>query len=975
MATPQKQRQLFETSEMPTASAKSDEVVEQAPPFDANTPLTGRTVFAIDSHSLIYQVFHALPEMTGPRGQPVAAVHGYLRDLCDIVEKQKPDYLACTFDLSEITFRNELFTEYKAHREEMPGDLQSQVGEIRRFLAALGLPVLECAGFEADDIMAGIAKMATEQLGKCVLVTSDKDCRQLINDRVCVYLIRKNLFYGAPELMADWGIRPDQVVDFQAMVGDPVDNVPGIPLIGPKAAKELLEKYGSLESILDHAHEVSGQKKKENLLNGRDRAMLSRELVKLRDDAPLEIDWPRLRPGLGDAAAVNALCQELGFRQLGHRLVRVFCGGDAAAAAPESSAGELKDVAGDSEVPAPIAATSDAMPAFEEAPWNVRYETIATEEALLALVAEMEKQPRLSIDTETTSQYPRRAEIVGYALSWVPDVAYYVPVKAPPGEPQIEPAKAAAILKPVLERADIAKVGQNLKYDIIVLRGAGIDVQGVSFDTLMADFLLEPGIRSHSLDELSARYLQHTTVKIDSLIGSGKNQKRMDEAPVEKVSWYAAEDADVALKLTDKLGPRIEESGFSKLFYEIEMPLVDVLAEIEFNGFKIDADLLRAMGEKFAKLLETFKAEIYAIAGREFNIDSRIQLSALLFEELGLPVLKKTKTGASTDAEVLEDLAKLHPLPKKIIEYRQVAKLKSTYVDALPEQVIPATGRIHTSLKQDVAATGRLSSTDPNLQNIPIRSELGRDIRSAFLPGHEGWKLLSADYSQIELRVLAHFCQDAALMAAFRDKEDIHTRVAAQVHKVSASEVDREMRRRAKAINFGIIYGQSAFGLSKALDISQQEATTFIEAYFAQYPSVGKFMDTVLDECRKKGYVETILGRRRPVEGVRPQAVRVNSKQKTLPERIAINSVIQGSAADMIKKAMIGIHRRLKSENFAAKMLLQVHDELVFEFPPEEQSRLVALVKEEMGRFEGFTIPLQIDVKVGPNWASCEAFD
>jgi DNA polymerase I len=968
MPSPQKQRQLFETAQAENQLAP----VSIAPPLDESSPLTGRTVFAVDSHSLIYQVFHALPEMTGPRGQPVAAVHGYLRDLCDIVEKQKPDYLACTFDLSEVTFRNDLFNEYKAHREEMPADLQSQVAEIRRFLEALGVPVLECAGYEADDVLAMLAKIANDQVGKCVLVTSDKDCRQLITDRVSIYLIRKNLFYGAPELMADWGVRPDQVVDFQAMVGDPVDNVPGIPLIGPKAAKELLEKYGTLESILDHADEVSGQKKKENLLAGRERAMLSRELVRLRVDVPLTIDWTKLRPGQGDAAAVNALCEELGFRQLGQRLAKVFC----VQAAPVGESGK-PIIPNETDAPSELnpEPKGTILPAFEEAPWNVRYETIATEEALKSLVAQMEKQTRLSIDTETTSQYPRRAEIVGYALSSEPDVAYYVPVKAPPGDPQIDPKIASTLLKPVLERADIAKVGQNIKYDLIVLRGAGINVQGVAFDTLVADFLLEPGIRSHNLDELSARYLQHTTVKIDSLIGTGKNQKRMDEAPVEKVSWYAAEDADVALKLTDKISARIDQEGFTKLYHELELPLIEVLAEIEFNGFKIDSDLLRSMSTKFAAQLEILKKEIYSIAGREFNIDSRIQLSSLLFEELGLPVLKKTKTGASTDAEVLEDLAKLHPLPKKIIEYRQVAKLKSTYVDSLPEQVVPATGRIHTSLKQDVAATGRLSSTDPNLQNIPIRSELGRDIRSAFLPGHDGWKLLSADYSQIELRVLAHFCCDEAMLSAFRDKEDIHTRVAAQVHKVAPYEVDREMRRRAKAINFGIIYGQSAFGLSKSLDISQQEAQQFIDAYFAQYAGVGRFMDTVLDDCRKKGYVETILGRRRPVEGVRPQAVRVNSKQKTLPERIAINSVIQGSAADMIKKAMIGIHRRLKSENFQAKMLLQVHDELVFEFPPEEQARLIALVKEEMGQFEGFTAPLQIDVKIGPNWAACDPTD
>ncbi|HEX5106504.1 MAG TPA: DNA polymerase I, partial [Pirellulaceae bacterium] len=604
--------------------------------------------------------------------------------------------------------------------------------------------------------------------------------------------------------------------------------------------------------------------------------------------------------------------------------------------------------------------------------WQANYQTIATPEDLARLVGLLAEQKQISIDTETTSIYPRFAEIVGYSLAWAPGEACYIPVRASAADPQLDPAAVAAALKPVLENPEIAKIGQNLKYDLIVLRNIGIELRGLAFDTMVADYLLEPGERSHNMDELARRHLAHQTITIDQLIGSGKSQKRMDEVPVPLIAQYAAEDADVPLRLMGLLAPRLQASGLADLFNDLEMPLIEVLAEMEFNGIRVDLARLRELSGEFNDRIMRLEREITELAGREFNIDSRNQLSQLLFEELKLPVLKRTKTGPSTDAEVLEELALLHPLPAKIIEYRHNAKLKSTYVDALQELIHPVTGRVHTSFKQDVAATGRLSSQDPNLQNIPIRTEIGRAIRSAFLPGPPGWLLLTADYSQIELRVLAHFSGDATLRQAFADDVDIHAQVASEVYGVPLDQVTSTQRRNAKAVNFGVIYGQSPFGLAKALGIEQREAADFIERYFARYPGVDRFILETLQQCRRDGYVSTILGRRRPVSGVRdPEKLR-DKRQRTLPERIAVNAVIQGSAADIIKRAMIQVHRRLHVENFQAKLLLQIHDELVFEFPPEEQERLTQLVTTEMAAAADLTVPLKVDLNTGSTWAACE---
>ncbi|HEV7222785.1 MAG TPA: DNA polymerase I [Pirellulales bacterium] len=929
----------------PPAAAKDPEqpveLGHKAVAMPAGQPLSlaGETAYVIDANSLIFQVFHAIPEMTSPKGEPVNAVFGFVRDLLYLMNDKKPDFLFCAFDMSGPTFRHELYADYKVHRAEMPGELLPQFPAIRQAVEALGIPLLELPSFEADDILATVARMTDELGGECFLVTADKDCRQLITDRVKVYNVRKNQIYDAAALAADWGVRPDQVVDFQALVGDPVDHVPGVPLIGPKIARELLQKYETLDAVLDHAHEVAGAKRKQNLMEGREQALLSRQLVRLDAHAPILIDWNQGRVGGFDVARVKQLFAEFGFHRFAEQLPQL-------------------DIA-----QAPAA-------------WDADYRTIDTPQAFQDFLLELKRQPRFSFDTETTDISPTRAQIVGYSFAWKPGEAYYLPVRAPEGENRLDPAETLAALRGVLEDPQIGKIGQNLKYDVLVLRAAGVELQGAQFDTMVASYLLDAGERNHNLDELAERYLNHANIKISELIGSGKQQKRMDEVPVATITAYAAEDADVPLRLAPILAEKLSANGLTELFETLELPLIEVLVELEHNGIRVDVERLGQLSRQYGERLTVLEAEVYELAGREFNIASPKQLQQVLFEEQKLPVLSKTKTGPSTDADVLEELSRLHPLPAKIIEYRQFAKLKNTYVDALPQLVNPRTGRVHASFNQSVAATGRLSSSDPNLQNIPIRTESGREIRSAFLPGHAGWQLLAADYSQIELRVLAHFSGDKTLCAAFAADEDIHALVASQVYGVPQAEVAGSMRRAAKAVNFGVIYGQSPFGLAKALNISQDEAARFINEYFARYPGVEEFLTKILADCRENGYVSTVLGRRRSIRGIRPDSIgSKGGHQRNLPERTAINTVIQGSAADLIKQAMIAIHRRLRRESLTAKMLLQIHDELIFEVPPEELDAVAKLVADEMAAAQRLAVPLKVDVKIGRNWAEVEPWE
>jgi DNA polymerase-1 len=937
--SPKTQRLLagFEDLAEPTPAAPPA-VSIAAHPEPLAEPSAEHSVYVVDAFSLLFQVFHALPEMSSPTGQPVGAIYGFVRDMLELQENKHPDYLFCAFDAPGKTFRDERYPEYKANREEMPAELQPQIPNIRRMLAALGIPVLECTGFEADDILATVARQAERHGMRCYLVTSDKDCRQLISERTKIYSIRKDEVFDADALLQDWGIRPDQVVDFQSLVGDSVDNVPGVSLIGPKIARELLERYETLEGVLNHADEVAGAKRRQNLLEGRATAMLSRELVQLVDDVPVTIDWEAGRRRTIDRQLALALCQEFGFQRLAARVAAC--------------------------VPEPAAARTIAD-----------YRTVGTLEELQQLAQALSQQPRISVDTETTSSNPRRAEIVGYSFAWQEGVAYYVPVRAPAGDPQLAPDTVRDTLRPVLENPAVGKIGQNLKYDMVVLRGAGVDLRGLAFDTMVADYLIDPGERNHSLDDLAKRLLDHTTIKISELIGTGKNQKRMDQVPVALVTPYAAEDAEVAWRLTGILERRLEREGLADLYRQLEVPLIEVLAEMEFHGIKVAVPRLTELGRRFGERMAALEREIYELAGGPFNIDSRNQLAKVLFDDLGLPVVTKTRTKLpSTDVEVLEELASQHALPARIIDYRQYAKLKGTYVDGLIELVHPQTGRVHTSFKQDVAATGRLSSTEPNLQNIPVRTETGREIRSAFIPGEPGWKLLTADYSQIELRVLAHFCGDATLQKAFAEDQDIHALVASEVYGVPLADVTRDQRRSAKAVNFGVIYGQSAYGLAKGLGIDKEQAAQFIEAYFARYPGVNDFIVRTLAECRRSGYVSSILGRRRAVQGVRDPSSARDSHQRIQPERIAINTVIQGSAADLIKQAMVNVHARLQREKLSARMLLQIHDELIFEVPASELETLAALVAEEMTTVQQLAVPLKVDIKAGDNWAECEVW-
>jgi DNA polymerase-1 len=983
-AAPQQEPALPDGNTAPTAGATPCETRPcETRPFGPDEPapesLAGKTVWVVDAHSLIHQVFHAIPNMTSPHGEPVGAVFGFSRDMFSLLESHRPDYLFCAFDLPAKTFRHSLYADYKMHRPEMDVDLAPQIATIRGILDAMGIPAVGCESFEADDVMATLARQTEQRGGDCFLVTADKDCRQLITDRVKLYNIRKNQYLDRAFLKVDWGIAPEQVVDFQSLVGDPTDNVPGVPLIGPKFAQQLLEKYGTLEGVLEHACEVSGEKRRQNLIDGKETALLSRKLVQLDANVPCTIPWNTAATRPVDGQRLRGLFREYGLRSLIDRVALLEQHAMAfgppkrstLANADDAHAVAMREDASSAANAAADATTSPATAAPEippSPPIQGVCHVVDTPEALALLVEQLGRQTQIAVDLETTGIWARGAEIVGFVLGWQADEGFYVPVAGPPGERHLDRQATIEALRPILTNPSIEKIGQNLKYDMIAMRAAGIRLAGVAFDTMVASYLIDAGEYNHSLDEIGRRYLGQGKTNIRELIGSGKKQKRMDEVPIADVAHYAGNDVMLPVRLRPILAERLVQDGLDKLFYDVEMPLVEVLVEIESNGIKVDCQRLAELSGQFGKELDRLEDEIYALAGHPFNIASPKQLQQILFDDLKLPVVSKTKTGASTDADVLETLALRHPLPAKILEYRQYAKLKSTYVDALPTMVHPETQRIHASFHQAVTATGRLSSSDPNLQNIPIRTEAGRAIRSAFVPGHEGWLLLAADYSQIELRVLAHFSEDVSLCEAFARDEDIHSRVASQLNGVPLADVTESMRRQAKTVNFGVLYGQSPFGLAKQLSIPKEEASRFIDAYFAGYPGVDRFLDSILEECRRKGYVSTILGRRRSIHGIRPDS----GRQKNLPERTAINTVVQGSAADLIKLAMISIHPRLRREGLSANMLLQIHDELVFETPASELPRLAALVSEEMSGAQRLRVPLKVDLKVGPNWADAK---
>jgi DNA polymerase-1 len=935
-------------------------------------------LYLIDAHALIFQVFHAIRGMTSPSGLPTNALFGFARDLL-FLRSLRPDYLVCAFDRAEPTFRSAIYAEYKAHRDEMPSDLQLQLPHIQRLLKAMNMPVVSVAGYEADDVLATLAPAGRQRGLDVFLCTSDKDCRQLIDDRVRLYSLRKRAVFGREELLADWGIKPEQVVDLQTLVGDAVDNVPGVSGIGIKTAAKLLQDFGTLENILANLDRISGVKRRENLRNSAATIERTRKLVRLSADVPIELDWEGWRLRDMDVPRLRKLFQEWGFHSLGSQLHE-----------PSQSEtpiqGELFPFGANApadETEADGSAVS--TPSADD--WQADYHLVDSEDKFEGFYGDLSRQKRFAFDLETTSLSPLQAEIVGFAFSWRAGEGWYVPLRGPQGAAVLDADATLARLRPILEDANVAKINQNIKYDLLVLRGRGVQPRGVAGDPMVADYLLHAGERSHGLDELARRYLSHQMIPITDLIGKKSRktpQLSMDQVATERVAVYAGEDADAAWRLCELLETQLasDQSGapatgsLRKLYDEVEIPLIEVLAELEFNGIRLDLSLLQRLSEEMGRQLATIERDIYDLAGHPFNIGSLVQLRKVLFEELKLPVQGRTGiTGAaSTDQETLEKLAALdHPgaaLPRKILEHRRIAKLKSTYVDALPQMVNPATGRVHTSFNQTVAATGRLSSAEPNLQNIPVRREEGQQIRQAFLPA-EGWLLLTADYSQIELRLLAHFCDDAELRRAFAEERDIHAAVAARIFSVSEADVTADMRRMAKTVNFGVIYGISAVGLGQRLGMSREEAAKFIDEYFARYPKVREYQDHLLKNCRANGYVSTILGRRRHFDR---DAVRANStyQQRNAAEREAINMEVQGSAADLIKLAMLHVYRRLQRKGRRARLLLQIHDELVFETPPEELQPLAELVREEMttpvARALKLEVPLRVDLACGPNW-------
>jgi DNA polymerase-1 len=932
-----------------------------------------KTLYLIDGHAQFFRAYHALrPGMTSPvTREPTNLTFGFTGILLKLIREYRPDYLAVVVDVGgdQESFRSALYPQYKANRRETPEDFHPQVERCLQVLEAMGVPVIGRGGVEADDVIASLVRRLEREHPdlKIRIVSRDKDLAQLIDERVELLDIYKDETVTPSGIFETDGVAPGQVRDILALMGDTTDNVPGVPGIGPRTAAQLILKYGSLEGLLARLEEVPG-KRRESLEAARPTIGLARDLVTLREDLDVGLDLERARldPGRIPVGKVAAIFRELGFT--GRQRELADLAGDAPAAAPAAAAPRAARAPdGQQDLFAEPAAVAVLAPSGD-------YRMIATAEALEDLVRDLRAAGTFAIDTETDGLSPVSANLCGVSLSPGRGAGYYVPLRSPEPGSHLDAERALAILRPVLEDPALRKVGHNLKFDLNVLRRHGVRLAGIDFDTMIASYVLDASRSSHRLDVLALAFLEHTCIPFSSLVGSGRAQKTFDQVPLELAVPYAAEDADMALRLRDELGPRLDRDGLRGLFDEVEMPLVEVLAELEWNGIRIDPRELDRQRERLAGRIEELRRRIAGAAPHPFNPDSPKQLAAVLYRRpdqdppgLGLRAARRGKTGPSTDQEVLERLAGdpaiASPLPGLIVEYRQLTKLVSTYLVALKDAIDPGTGRVHASFNQTVAATGRLSSSDPNLQNIPIRTDVGREIRRAFV-ADPGNALVAADYSQIELRMLAHLSGDEGLIAAFRRGEDIHVSVAAQVFGVEPSGVTPAQRDAAKMVNFGIIYGITAFGLARRLgpEVSREQAARFIADYKARYPRINEFLDRCVEQARTRGWVETILGRRRPI----PQASERDAGRRALGERMAINSVVQGSAADLIKLAMIQLHRELPERFPKARMLLQIHDELVFEGPREEAEALRGFVAGRMERAMDLRVPL----KVGSAWST-----
>lgn len=893
---------------------------------------------------------------------------GFTNTLLEVIKKESPTHLAVVFDTAAPTERHIAFEAYKAHRESMPEDLAAAMPYVVRLIAGFNIPVIVSDGYEADDIIGTLAKKAELKGYQVYCMTPDKDFAQLVSDNIFIYKPARMgndvEIMGVKEVLQKWEIeRVEQVIDILGLWGDAVDNIPGIPGIGEKTAKLLIKQYGSVENIIANSFELKG-KLKENVENCAEQGLLSKKLATIQLDVPVELDEESLALTAPSRELLEPLFAELEFRTLGRR---VF-GETFSVTELKVSAGQQTDLfAGASTIPEAVSVASDALfeepkPAgnIENTPHN--YLLADTEEKQEELVRLLLSQQKISFDTETTGTDANIAELVGLSFSVKPGEGYYIPLSAD----RAEVDRILSRFKPVLENEGIEKIGQNIKYDMLVLKWYGISVKGKLFDTMLAHYLIDPDTR-HNMDVLSENYLGYSPISISKLIGpKGKNQGTMRDVPIEQVVDYAAEDADITLQLANVFRPALIQLNATKLAEEIENPLVFVLCDMEREGVKIDVDALRNYSVELELEIRKFEETVYQKAGVKFNIASPKQLGEVLFDKLQLdPKAKKTKTGQyQTGEDVLTALAGKSDIVKDILDFRQLQKLKSTYVDALPLLVNPRTGRVHTSFNQAVAATGRLSSNNPNLQNIPIRSERGREVRKAFIPRDADHVLLSADYSQIELRIIAHISQESNMMEAFINGIDIHTATAARVYGISIEDVDSNQRRNAKAVNFGIIYGQSAFGLSQNLGIPRKEAAEIIEQYFEQYPGIKRYMADTMNFARENGFVETIMGRRRYLRDINS----ANQTVRGFAERNAINAPIQGSAADMIKVAMIQIHKDITDRNLQSKMTMQVHDELVFDVPKEEVDVMKEIIVERMKHAIPTSVPIEVEVGVGLNW-------
>jgi len=937
-----------------------------------------KRLFLVDAYALIFRGYYAF--IKNPRinskGMDTSAILGFINSLLDVIKRERPDHLAVCFDKGGSHVRNELFPEYKANRDETPEAIQIAVPYIEKILKAMHIPIIVKEGFEADDIIGTLAKKAEKEGYKTFMVTPDKDFAQLVSENIFMY---RPVFgggyetWGIPEVQAKFEVEdPLQVIDFLGMMGDSADNIPGLPGVGEKTAKKFIKEYGSMERLLANTHQLKG-KMKEKVEAAKELGLLSKELATIILDVPVEFHAKDFEMSEPDIQGVVDIFQELEFRRLTENFLKTFSSEEAKSTtstagkteAPNkvvsasAGAGQFSLFGGDNEPSQEALITSSRNTIHNTEHF---YQTVQSGMGTKLFIGNLMKQPSVCFDTETTGLNPLTAELVGIAFSWETRKGFYLPFP----EDQTEAQDLIELLRPFFEAEHIEKIGQNLKYDIKVLAKYNVDVKGKLFDTMLAHYLINPDMR-HNMDILAETYLNYTPVSITELIGKkGKNQLSMRQVPIDQQTEYAVEDTDITLQLKEHFQNELGEANTQKLFDDIEIPLLRVLAAMELEGINLNANFLDSLSTELDKDIKKLEVSIYKEAGEEFNIASPKQLGEILFDKMKLvDKPKKTKTGQySTAEDVLSYLAKDHKIISDVLQFRGLAKLKSTYVDALPEQVEDTTHRVHTDYLQTVAATGRLASNNPNLQNIPIRTERGREVRKAFVPRDKDHVLLSADYSQIELRIIAALSDEENMIKAFKNGEDIHASTAAKVFDIPLKEVSREQRANAKTVNFGIIYGVSAFGLSNQTDLSRSEAKELIETYYKTYPQLRKFMSEQVDFARDNGYVQTVLGRRRYLKDINSR----NAVVRGAAERNAVNAPIQGSAADIIKIAMINIHQKLSEENLKSKMLLQVHDELVFDAYKPELEKLKVLIKTEMENAYKLAVPLDVEIGVGENW-------